>query len=286
MTQSIRGALSKLGVSLLNGMATYTLDVVGEAVESVPLSSMVGQNITLRFSGKFKCEHCGVVSDEKTEEGVCSTCSHILARCDICNIKPELCHYDKGTCREPSWGEAECFTQHTVYLSFTSGFKVGITRQKNIPSRWIDQGASLAIPLFHVSNRLNAGRVEMAFKNFVADKTHWVTMLREHNTISAEEIMAKRDSLLIEAKPFIDDLRLQYGHDAIEYVDIAPTAISYPFSKLNTLVKGKAHNLEKEPVLTGVLHGIKGQYLFIGDTVINIRKYAGALCELEFSQNC
>lgn len=283
MQQHISGALTKLSVALVNGMASYTLNVVGETATAIPLSELLNHNITLRFSGLFKCENCGKVSDEKTEEGVCSACSNILARCDICNIKPELCHYNKGTCREPSWGEAECLTQHTVYLSFTSGFKVGITRQKKVPARWIDQGATMAVPLFHVNSRLNAGLVEVAFKNFIADKSHWLTMLRDHSTITAEEMMAKRESLLAEAKPIIDNLRLQYGADAIKDVDIAPTAISYPFSKLDTLVKGKAHNLEKDRELSGVLHGIKGQYLFIGDTVINIRKYAGALCELNLT---
>lgn len=55
------------------------------------------------------------------------------------------CHYDAGTCREPSWGEQFCMTDHIVYLSNSSGVKVGITRATQLPTRWIDQGARQGI---------------------------------------------------------------------------------------------------------------------------------------------
>ena len=60
-----------------------------------------------------------------------------LARCDLCILRPELCHYHKGTCREPSWGENNCLSPHIVYLANTSGVKVGITRETQIPTRWM-----------------------------------------------------------------------------------------------------------------------------------------------------
>ncbi len=60
----------------------------------------------------------------------------------MCIMKPETCHYEQGTCREPQWGEENCMVDHFVYLSNTSSLKVGITRHTQIPTRWIDQGAT------------------------------------------------------------------------------------------------------------------------------------------------
>ena len=70
-----------------------------------------------------------------------------LAACDICILKPELCHYKNGTCREPAWGEEHCLKPHYIYLANSSGLKVGITRKVNVPYRWIDQGATEALPI-------------------------------------------------------------------------------------------------------------------------------------------
>ena len=57
---------------------------------------------------------------------------------------------------------------------------MGITRQVEgkVSSRWLDQGASQAIVLYRVSNRLLSGLVETACKSFIADKTNWRTMLK------------------------------------------------------------------------------------------------------------
>ena len=94
-----------------------------------------------------------------------------LARCDLCILKPETCHYAKGTCREPEWGEAHCMTPHIVYLANTSGLKVGITREGQVPIRWMDQGATQALPIFRVKSRLISGLVEVAMATLMADKS-------------------------------------------------------------------------------------------------------------------
>ena len=36
---------------------------------------------------------------------------------------------------------------HTVYLAYTGDVKVGVTRNTQIPTRWIDQGATFALPI-------------------------------------------------------------------------------------------------------------------------------------------
>ena len=51
-------------------------------------------------------------------------------------------------------------------------------------------------------------------------------------------------------------------------MDIHFPVDSYP-------VKIKSFNFDKNPEVSGVLHGIKGQYLLLDIGVINIRKFTG-----------
>ena len=50
-------------------------------------------------------------------------------------------------------------TDHIVYLANSSGIKVGITRASQIPTRWIDQGATQAVPIMRVATRQLSGFV-------------------------------------------------------------------------------------------------------------------------------
>ena len=93
-------------------------------------------------------------------------------------MRPELCHFDKGTCRDEAWGLANCMQPHFVYLANSSGLKVGITRHSQIPTRWMDQGASSAMPLFEVASRFTSGLVEVMFKAHISDRTDWRKMLK------------------------------------------------------------------------------------------------------------
>ena len=88
-------------------------------------------------------------------------------------MSPERCHFHHGTCRDPAWGEKYCFTDHFVYLANSSGVKVGITRGTQLPTRWIDQGATQGLPIFRVQTRYQAGLIEDCIREFVADKTSW-----------------------------------------------------------------------------------------------------------------
>jgi hypothetical protein len=109
-------------------------------------------------------------------------------------MKPETCHYEAGTCREPAWGEAFCFQPHIVYLANSSGIKVGITRKTQIPTRWIDQGAVQALPVFKVQSRYAAGLIEVVIAKHVSDKTSWQQMLKNHG--EPIDLAAKRDELV------------------------------------------------------------------------------------------
>ncbi len=253
----------------INDVVQYSLPLSDELL---PLNPLIGSNLSLQFEGEINCIACGRKTKKSYSQGHCYPCSQRLASCDLCIMKPETCHYAAGTCREPEWGDANCMQDHFVYLSNTSGLKVGITRGSQIPTRWIDQGASQALPIFRVPNRLISGLVEVICKGHVADKTDWRKMLK--GDAAAMDLAARRDELLELCATELDALREEQGDGAISLLPEAEVMdIRYPLEQYPSKIK--SHNLDKEPRLEGRLMGIKGQYLIFDTAVINIRKYGG-----------
>ncbi len=245
--------------------------------ELVPMNSYLGQVISLRFDGEIHCIHCQRLTKKSFNQGYCFPCVKKLAQCDTCIIKPELCHYFAGTCREPQWGEAHCLQDHIVYLANSSGVKIGITRQTQVPTRWIDQGAVQALPIMRVSNRLQAGLSEILFAKHVADKTNWRTMLK--GDIAVLDLYAERDRLLASCELGITELQQQYGLQALQFLpDAEQVTIHYPVIEYPTKITSL--NFDKEPLVQGTLLGIKGQYLLFDTGVINMSKFAGYSIQL------
>ena len=116
----------------------------------IALNPLINREIELSFTGKIYCIATGERIKKSYGQGYSYKAFISLAQCDICIVKPELCHYEQGTCREPEWGKKYCYQTHVVYLSETSSVKVGVTRLNNVPTRWVDQGALQAIELFRV----------------------------------------------------------------------------------------------------------------------------------------
>ncbi len=233
----------------------------------VPMNELIGKNIEFSFTGKINCIACDRSIKKTYSGGFCFPCSQKLACADMCIVKPELCHYHKGTCREPKWGEENCLISHTVYLANSSGLKVGITRSFQKLTRWMDQGAIEAVALATVEARRDAGTLEVILKDHVADKTNWRKMLKNETTpIDLEE---KREELLAWLPEEFE----------WEESDDEPVRLIYPVQRYPEKIK--SHNFDKSPQLGGVLTGIKGQYLMFGDTVVNMRKYAGYTLELK-----
>ncbi|MDN3652011.1 DUF2797 domain-containing protein [Thalassotalea ponticola] len=249
-----------------DGMAQYQL-VVGE--HRIDLNSLIGKPLSLQFSGNINCQECGKKTKKSYSQGFCYPCMTKLAKCDMCIMKPETCHFDQGTCREPEWAEQHCMVDHYVYLANTTAIKVGITRHSQIPTRWIDQGANQALPIFKVNTRLQSGLVETALAEFIADKTNWRNMLKG----KAAPIDLKQKALelipLIEQK--LAHLKLTYGEDAIVQLDQDVVDIDYPVNEYPTKIS--SFNFDKNPLVSGTLMGIKGQYLYFDTGVINIRKF-------------
>lgn len=265
MSLIAKGTLSKMRTSL-DGEVHYRLPV-GE--ELVDLKPFIGQSITLTHTGNIFCSSCGKKTKKSYSQGHCFVCMKKLASCDMCIMKPETCHYGQGTCREPQWGEDNCMVDHFVYLSNTSSLKVGITRHTQIPTRWIDQGATQGLPIFKVKTRQISGLIEVELAKHIADKTNWRTLLKEDGEpMPLEEKFAE---LLPLVEDKIAEIKQQFGDDAIEILNADITSISYPVLQHPTKIT--SHNFDKNPEVTGVLQGIKGQYMIFDTGVINIRKF-------------
>ncbi len=264
-----RGGLRKMATTLEAGVAQYQLPLGEERIELNPL---LGRQLRLSYLGAIHCVACGRKTKKSFNQGYCYPCFQRLAQCDSCIVSPEKCHFAAGTCREPEWGEAHCMIDHVVYLANTSGLKVGITRGTQVPTRWIDQGATQALPIFRVATRLDSGLVEVLLARHVADKTAWQRMLKGAN--EAIDLAARRDELLATVQNEFDALQAERGLTAIASLPDAETvSIDYPV--LQYPEKVRSMNFDKQPEVAGVLQGIKGQYLIFDTGVINMRRHAG-----------
>lgn len=262
------GAVRKMKTQLAEPVE-YRL-VLGE--QELPLNQYLGRELWLEYSGEINCIHCDRKTSKSFNQGYCYPCFRTLAQCDSCIMSPEKCHYAAGTCREPQWGEEHCMIDHFVYLANTSGLKVGITRGSQVPTRWIDQGATQAQPIFRVSTRLFSGLLEDVLRSHIADRTQWQAMLK--GDADHRDLDAARERLLAACSDEIAALQQQHGLQAITLLDSHPqTLISYPVLEYPTRVK--SFNLDKSPRAGGTLLGIKGQYLIFDSGVINMRKYGG-----------
>lgn len=266
MSIQITGTLAKMRASLLDGAVQYRLPVGEEEVE---LNALIGQTLTLTHTGNIFCCSCGKKTKKSYSQGHCFVCMKKLASCDMCIMKPETCHFAEGTCREPQWGEDNCFVDHYVYLSNTSSLKVGITRHTQIPTRWIDQGATQGLPIAKVKNRLISGLVEIELAKLIADKTNWRTLLKGNNEPLALKEAALE--LLPQVEKAIAKIQAEHGEDSVELLDENILDIAFPVNEFPTKIV--SHNFDKNPEVTGILNGIKGQYLLFDTGVINIRKF-------------
>ena len=249
-------------------------------------SAKAGKKINLNFTGKISCVACDRNIKKTFNQGYCFPCLQSLAQCDTCIMKPELCHFDKGTCREPEWGLQHCFKPHYIYLANSSGIKVGITRETQIPIRWRDQGAIQALPIIKVQSRFQSGLIEIEIAKLISDKTNWRKMLK--NEVESMDLIAEWKKLLPEVQDKIDEIakrfdKTQSNNDQpsknIEILsDQKIVEIEYPVLKYPEKVTSL--NFDKTPFISGTLQGIKGQYLIFDIGVINIRKFSGYQVEI------
>lgn len=266
MAELGRGALTKMAVRL-DAPVQYSLRL-GDA--EVAVNPLIGKTLRLEYLGAIHCSHCGRRTKKSYAQGYCYPCMMKLAQCDSCIVSPEKCHYDAGTCREPSWGEQFCMTDHVVYLANSSGVKVGITRATQLPTRWLDQGASQALPILRVATRQQSGLVEDLLRSQVADRTNWRALLK--GDAEPVDLPAVREQLFDTCKEGLEVLQQRFGLQAIQpLADAEVVEMRYPVAAYPAKIA--SFDLDKNPVVEGTLQGIKGQYLIFDTGVINIRKY-------------
>jgi hypothetical protein len=186
-------------------------------------------------------------------------------------VRPELSKAHLGIARDMEWAEKHDLIDHFVYLALSSEVKVGVTRHHQIPTRWIDQGASAAIKLACAPNRHIAGIIEVFLKKFYTDKTDWREMLKNQINTTADLLAEKEKAL----KLLSSELR-KYAEPDNEIIRIEYPVLEYP-QKLTSL------SFDKQPLISGILNGIKGQYLIFDEgAVLNIRKHNGYWIQINY----
>ena len=244
----------------LDDVARYTL-MLGDA--SIDMNAKIGQDIKLSFDGTINCIACDRVTKKSFGGGFCYPCFRSAPESSECIIRPELCRAHEGEARDMAWAEKHCLTEQIVYLARSSAIKVGITRASQMPTRWIDQGATDAIVFARVPNRYTAGVVEVAMKEHLTDRTNWQRMLK--NEVIDADLAETKASL-------IDTL----DADLRQYVDRDDTVCSINYPVTQYPEKVKSVGFDKSPEIERRLAGIKGQYLMFDDNrVLNIRKHNG-----------
>jgi hypothetical protein len=236
--------------------------------EAIDMNALIGGPLAMRFIGKSQCMCCDKFVKKLFAQGCCYDCFINSPEASPCIISPELCEGHLGKGRDVEWEKAHHVQPHTVYLAVASALKVGVTRDSQIPTRWIDQGASFAIRLAETPYRKIAGDIEVALKGTLSDKTNWQAMLK--NEIA--------DVDLVEEKWKAGEL---LPMDLAEYMSENDeiVSINYPVREFPTKVTSVG--FDKQPQISGTLMGIKGQYLiFDGGRVLNIRKWEGYCIEL------
>lgn len=233
------------------------------------VNSFIGKKITLHHTGNIFCSVCNKKIKKTFQDGLCFNCFQSSPQASECILRPELCRAHLGEGRDVEWEQNHHNQPHVVYLAASDRVKVGVTRATQVPFRWIDQGASSAIRLAETPNRFEAGKLEVALKDFFTDKTNWQRMLK--NEVDASIDLEQEKWELHDQLP--SDLTTFFSEND-EIIELHYPVSNYPD-------KIKSISLDKIPSITGQLSGIKGQYLIFSDgAVINIRKHTGYEIEL------
>lgn len=233
------------------------------------MNELIGSTLSLSFNGRINCVSCGKITKKSFGQGFCYNCFMSAPDNSPCIIRPELCEAHLGKGRDLQWELDHHMQPHTVYLALSSGVKVGVTRNTQIPTRWIDQGAWKAIKLAEVPYRQLAGEIEVMLKENYSDKTNWQQMLKNVRDESTDLMDTKHEASLLLPDEFQDFIA-----DDDTIFEMQYPVLSYP-------QKVKSINLEKTPNYTGRLTGVKAQYLLFEDGgVLNVRNMSGYWVEL------
>ena len=258
-----KGVLKKM-ITELGTPIRYFLNLENDFVA---LNQFLDQKVRLDFAGT-QCLYCHTYKPI-FRQGFCQSCFFEIPSTGDWVMRPELSKAHLGEeDRDLEYEKKVQLQPHWVYLALSSHLKVGVTRKSQITTRWIDQGAHQALGLLEVPNRFLAGIAEVSLKDHFSDKTNWRKMLQnDYQEVHWQDAI----NLAIENLP--EDLKSYLIKD-YRFTELQFPVLQYP-------EKVKSLNLEKEKSYSGVLKGIKGQYLLFEDqTVYNIRSNEGTLVEI------
>lgn len=258
------GVLNKMHTELQNPIQYYL--VFQQAF--LNMNQVINKTLVIKHTG-YECLNCQK-QKKIFRQGFCYDCFMSSPAVGDWIMRPELstAHLDIQD-RDLEYEKKVQLQPHVVYLAVASDLKIGVTRKTQIPTRWIDQGASFAVPVLEVPNRYLAGVTEVALKNHYTDKTNWRKMLQNQvlETDLQEAVLKSKILLPQETFEYFDTT----SHDII--------TLTYPVEKYPTKINSL--NLEKQADYSGVLTGIKGQYLLFEDGIVfNVRSFEGYKVEL------
>ncbi len=246
----------------------YFLELGGEEILMNPL---IGKEIRIEYLHEINCIRCGRKTPKSFGQGFCYPCFISAPEASECVLRPELCQAHLGISRDMTWSQGHCLQDHFVYLALTSDVKVGVTRASQIPTRWIDQGAWKAIQIAKTPNRYLAGLIEVELKKQLPDKTNWRLMLTNQMDWK-RDLEAEKQRVL----PLLPPELAPYAYPENDVTTLQYPVAEYP-SKVNSLT------LDKNPVLTGIFTGIRGQYLYLSEnSVFNIRNHSSYKVNIQF----
>jgi hypothetical protein len=233
-----QGILLKMQVRL-NDPVEYILTL---GTEDIGMNALIGKTVVFQFKDTIHCIRCGRVTKKSFAQGYCYPCFTTAPETSECILRPELCRAHEGISRDMKWSEEHCL------------------------------GAWKAICLARTPNRYLAGKIEIALKARMSDKTNWRHMLTNKLEENIDLVSEKE-----KVSKFLDPELSQYI-----IPDMQVTEINYPV--LHYPDKVKSITFDQTRYLEAVLTGIKGQYLIFEDgSVLNVRKHGGYLVAMDFS---
>ena len=257
------GVLKKM-TSIHDNPVRYIIDFDNDLIF---LNQIIGKKIKIHKTG-YCCLSC-FENLQIFANGFCKKCFFESTIAGDWIMKPELSKAHLGIeDRDISYEKKVQLQNHIVYLSKTSGIKVGVTRSNNMSTRWIDQGAIEAVELIEVPNRYLAGVAEVKLKEKFSDKTNWRKMLTS-NFEEADIIKNKKIAL--------DEL----GSEFEEFFKTDSEVMKFNYQIDKSIDSVKSVSLKKSDDIEGKLIGIKGQYLIFEDSsVFNVRSNEGYVVDI------
>jgi hypothetical protein len=96
----------------------------------------------------------------------------------------------------------------------------------------------------------------------------------------ALDLKTKSKELMPLISNRLNELKLKFGDDAVQALDTQVQEIHYPVSQY--LTKISSFNFDKNDTVSGILLGIKGQYLIFETGVINMRKFSSYQITIDY----